>query len=269
MIKALTPPLLVDLYRAAHPTGIVFRGSYKTWDDADKQTTGYDADTILDRVRGAALRVKSGAASCERDSVVFMTPQYSFPLITILLRVAQQNGGRLTVLDFGGALGSSYYQCRDFLDGVCALRWCVVEQPKYVACGQREFQNEVLSFFESVEACVAEVHPDVVLLSGVLQYLPEPIRLLDQLAEIGAAFIVIDRTPIAACGKEVLSVQHVPAAIYRSSYPVWLFNEERLKTPLRTRYEEIAVFDAVDGELGQGRLKARFKGFIFRRKVEA
>jgi putative methyltransferase (TIGR04325 family) len=212
------------------------------------------------------LKVRQGEAIAERDSVLFETPQYPFPLIATLLRAAQESQGNLSVLDYGGALGSSYYQCRDFLHGLKTLRWCIVEQPKFVACGQREFQNDTLYFYESVEASIAEAHPQVVLLSGVLQYLAKPVQLLNQLVAIGAAFIVIDRTPIVVCGQQVISVQHVPETINGSSYPVWLFNEEHLKSPFRGKYDELAVFDAVDGQLGHGALKARFKGFIYRQK---
>ena len=266
MLRALTPPVFAECYRSLRRTGIVFRGSYQTWEDACKHAKGYDADNILRRVRGATLKVRQGEAIAERDSVLFETPQYPFPLIATLLRAAQESQGNLTVLDYGGALGSSYYQCRDFLHGLKTLRWCIVEQPKFVACGQREFQNDTLYFYESVEASIAEAHPQVVLLSGVLQYLAKPVQLLNQLVAIGAAFIVIDRTPIVVCGQQVISVQHVPETINGSSYPVWLFNEEHLKSPFRGKYDELAVFDAVDGQLGHGALKARFKGFIYRQK---
>lgn len=265
-LKQIVPPFLVEYCKLFLGSGITFRGVFGSWNEAARNAEGYDAEQILQKVRTATLKVVHGQAAYERDSVVFDTPVLPFPLIAVLLRAAQKNQGNLTVLDYGGALGSSYYQCREFLCGLKTLRWCIVEQPKFVACGQREFQNDILYFCENVEASIAEAHPQVVLLSGVLQYLAEPVQLLNQLVAIGAAFIVIDRTPIVVCGKQVISVQHVPETIYRSSYPIWLFNEEQLKTPFRTRYEELAVFDAIDGQLGHGVLKTRFKGFIFRRK---
>jgi hypothetical protein len=91
-------------------------------------------------------------------------------------------------------------------------------------------------------------------------------QFLKQLVAIGAVFIVIDRTLIMVCGKKVISVQHVPETIYRPGYPIWLFNEGQLKTPFKTRSEDLADFDAIDVQLRHGVLKTRFKGFIFRRK---
>lgn len=265
IVHALTPPILLEAYQAICQKRITFRGTYESWEEARKHSSGYDADAILDRVKDAARKVRSGAAVCERDSVLFDTPLYPFPLLTTLLRAALEHDGRLTVLDFGGALASSYYQCRDFFSGLQSLRWCVVEQPKFVACGKQEFQTDVVRFYESVESCVKEESPTVILMSGVLQYLPAPLKILAEVSRIGAPFIIIDRTPVALSGQQAISVQHVPSTIMRSSYPVWLFNEEQLKKPLHGLYEEIATFDAVDGKIGEGNLKVRFIGVIFQR----
>lgn len=270
-LKAWVPPRIADLYRQIRASGIQFRGSYRDWAAAERHAEGYDAGQILEKVRSATQQVIRGEAASERDSVLLETVPYPFPLIAILLRAALENQGGLNVLDFGGALGSSYYQCRDFLARVPLLRWCVVEQTHYVECGQREFENDILCFRDSVEACAQVAPPHVILASGVLQYMPDPARILGLFVQTGADYIVIDRTPVSISGKQIISVQSVPSAINRSSYPLWLFNEEQLKAPLLHDYEEIACYDAVDGTLGCGRMKAEFKGFVFRKRkvVEA
>ncbi len=271
LAKAWTPPIISDSYRLLFGTGIQFRGSYSDWSTAEQHAEGYDAKQILGKVRAATRKVARGEAACERDSVLFDEVPYPFPLIAILLYAALENSGALNVLDFGGALGSSYYQCRDFLAPVSPLRWSVIEQPHYVECGQQEFENDTLRFYESIDICAQSAPPQLVLASGVLQYMPDPSRVLGDLMQTGANYIVIDRTPVSLSGKQVISVQTVPRAINPSSYPLWLFDEDQLKSPLLHDYEELASFDAVDGVLGSGCLTARFKGFVFRKKkiVEA
>lgn len=259
------PPAFVAWVRP----GIRFRGPYASWAEAARDAEGYDAPRIVAKVRDAMRKVVQGEAICERDSVLFAEPIYPFPLIALLQRAAAENERGLTVLDYGGALGSSYYQCRDFLGRIEPLRWWIVEQPAFVECGRREFENGILRFFESIEDCVAQGRPDVVLLSGVLQYLPDPSAILQNVRRIEAPYIVVDRTPIATNNKQAIAVQIVPSSINRSSYPARLFNEEALKTSLLGAYAQIASFDAVDGELGTGRLRARFKGFIFQRRDHA
>jgi len=259
------PPAFVAWVRPR----VRFRGPYASWAEAEREAEGYDAPRIVEKVRDATRRVVQGEAVCERDSVLFKEPIYPFPLIAILERAAAENGRGLTVLDYGGALGSSYFQCRGFLDQIKSLHWRIVEQPAFVECGRREFENEIIQFFESIEDCVVQGRPDVVLLSGVLQYLPEPAAVLQSVRRIAASYVVIDRTPIAANNKQVIAVQIVPSRINRSSYPAHLFNEQALKAPLLDTYTQIASFDAVDGELGTGSLRARFKGFIFQRQGSA
>lgn len=110
LIKDLLPPAVLRAYRRVAATGIRFSGDHESWDGARATSTGYDGEEILRRARDAALKVKRGEARFERDSIILAEPEYSFPMLATLLRVAARRDGELTVLDFGGALGSSYRQ---------------------------------------------------------------------------------------------------------------------------------------------------------------
>ena len=122
-------------------------GNFKSWEDASQCCQkGYDDDIILDKVRVATREVVAGRAAFERDSVLFYHAEYNWPLLTALWRLRAQCHNGIGVLDFGGALGSTYWQNRKMFDGIGRLRWCVVEQPKTVACGQ-ESSKTSSSFF--------------------------------------------------------------------------------------------------------------------------
>lgn len=265
-LKAWLPPALADAYKKRALLGVHFRGDFPDWETAAARAEGYDSAQILERVRWATQQVVSGKAAGERDSVLFDQTPYPFPVIALLLRAATESGGHLSVLDFGGALGSSYHQCKDFLRELRALHWNVVEQAHYVRVGQLEFESESLHFHETVSAASQASPPQVVLASGVLQYMPDPDEVLKSFVSTEAEYIIIDRTPFALDGRQVISTQSVPSSINASSYPLWLFSEKHLKAPLLPRYDEIASFPAVDGILGYGSLKAVFKGFIFKKK---
>jgi putative methyltransferase (TIGR04325 family) len=193
------------------------------------------------------LRVRDGTAAWERDSVEFAEIEYSFPVLAALLYVASRNRNRLSVLDFGGALGGSYYQNRGFLAHLERLRWRVVEQPHFVAAGRKHFENEALGFVDGLEQCVATETPDVILLSSVLQYLEDPFAFLGRLAALGVPFVLIDRTPVLRTGKSRISVQVVPPHIYAASYPCWLFAESELLAPMAGGYAVRLRFDAHAG----------------------
>ena len=186
MAKSLFPPIIVSglrrlggLLTAQIDSEVIrFVGDFASWADASAASTGYAASEILEKTRTAMRKVRDGEAVYERDSIIFDETQHSFPLLAGLLRVATANESRLSVLDFGGALGSSYFQCRQFLSVAKQLRWSVVEQPAHVACGQAEFANDELHFYGTIDECLVSERPNVLLLSGVVQYLREPYKVI-------------------------------------------------------------------------------------------
>lgn len=266
MARKWIPAEVLRLSRAWLRYGVVFSGEFDSWQEASVKGRGYDAPEILAKVAEATRAVKNGAAVFERDSVLFSEPHYPYPLIAGLLRAAARHGGRLSVVDFGGSLGSSYYQCRDFLRDLPEVRWCVVEQPQFVRKGREEFGDGVLSFADSIEEACAAVAPNVIVFSGVLQYLPDPWSVLRQADESGVHSIIIDRVSVIQGAHDVISVQKIPKRISASSYPIRLFTRDSLLNPLEKRYAVLAEFDAVDGILGGLLRPVAYRGYILELK---
>lgn len=241
--KKWLPPALISHIKPLLRQGIYYSGNYPDWATASAHASGYDAAMILERVRQATAKIIAGGAKYERDSVLFEKVQHSFPVLAGLLRAAGENGNQLSVLDFGGSLGSSYYQCRDFLLILPSLKWGIVEQENFVKCGSDQFENEHLKFYYTISECIQQANPNVVLLSSVLQYLAEPYVVLDELINSGITYIIIDRTVFSKDEKDHIAVQHVPPSIYKASYPIRIFGEQSLLGVFRGRYELIADFD--------------------------
>jgi len=135
-LREWTPPRIAEAVRNSSRARITFEGPVPSWEEARIASGGYDDASILDKVRDATLKVKHGEAAYERDSVIFPAVAYTWPLLAGLMSTAALHDGRLSVLDFGGSLGSSYFQNRAFLDTLSDVSWGVVEQRHYVACGQ-------------------------------------------------------------------------------------------------------------------------------------
>jgi putative methyltransferase (TIGR04325 family) len=256
IIKRILPARITALL-----TGFFYgwHGKYSTWEEAKKRSSGYDSDLILNKVSISAGKVRDGEAVYERDSVLFDEINYSYPVLSALLWIAAQNKGRLNVLDFGGALGSSYYQNKKFLDSIKEVNWCVVEQPDFTREGLQNFSTDRLHFFYSIEDCFKTYKVDVILLSSVLQYLSEPYTLLDQFLSKKTKFIIIDRTPFIV-GDDRITIQRVHPSIYDATYPCWFFNKEKLISYLSPKYENFFEFDALD----RANIKSEFKGILFR-----
>ena len=250
-IKLLTPPIFLQGYHALRGNlvserGIHLTGDYPSWQAAMKDSTGYDSGIILEKTRAALLKVKNGEAVYERDSVLFDEIQYSWPLLVALMWVAARSNGNLNVLDFGGSLGSTYFQNRAFFADLYEVRWNIVEQEQHVEAGKKWFEDDRLKFYASLEACLAATRPKVILLSGVLQYLPDPYGLLDRLSTLPCETLIIDRTPFFDGSTDRLCVQHVPAEIYPATYPSWIFSLEHLRAYCKEHWDIVAEFDGFD-----------------------
>lgn len=245
---------------------IWFRGNYKTWAEARQASTGYDAPAILEKVRAATLKVLSGEAACERDSVALERIEYSLPLLVCLLYAASRCGNRLDVIDFGGSLGSSYWQNRHFLAHLDHLRWSVVEQPHFVSVGQAEIATAVLRFFPSIAASLADGPADVILLSSVIQYLEEPFAFFTSIASAGAQFVVLDRTSFFVDDlPDRITVEDVHPSVYSGSYPAWFFNLARFRAFVRdSGYRIVEEFDSWERWTVQG-APAQNKCFLLER----
>jgi len=251
-LKQLFPPFMLKLFRLAigHKQEVknvikpIWQGNYQSWNEAIKNTSGYEASQILEQCKNALLKVKNGEAVYERDSVIFNEVHFNYGLLAALLKAANENNGELIVIDFGGSLGSSYFQNRNFLNPIKKLKWCIVEQKHFVDCGNQFFADENLEFYYSIEACLVKNKPNVLLISGVIQYLEKPYEWLQKFVDFQIPYIIIDRLSLVRSGEDVLTVQNVPDEIYKASYPAWFFNKDKFEKILFNHYNLIAYFDS-------------------------
>ncbi|MCC7050652.1 MAG: methyltransferase, TIGR04325 family [Bacteroidia bacterium] len=245
-------------------TGLFYgwSGNYKTWEEASAKCTGYHTDEIINRVKNAVLKVKNGEAAFERDSVLFNKIVYSFPLLSAL-SVAAIDCKQLNVLDFGGSLGSSYFQNRNFYINKLPFSWNVVEQEHFVKAGKHDFEDDYLKFYYTIEDCLKEKQIDVLVLSSVLQYLPNPFDFIEYFLKFNFKYIVIDRAPVLLYGENRICIQKVPKAIYNAQYPCWLLNNDELKNIFLKNYT--LLFEEETQE-SININNAAFKAFFFRKE---
>jgi putative methyltransferase (TIGR04325 family) len=267
------PPALAQVIRGK--TAVSWHGDYSSWEDARKLSTGYEHGVILDKVKKASLKVKSGEAVFERDSVIFNEVHYSWPLLAGLMWIAALSKGELNVIDFGGALGSTYFQNRKFLRTLSRVRWNIVEQKHFVDVGKKYFvdvgkkyfEDDELRFHYDIENCLGKFSPNTIIFSGVIPYIERPYALLKKIKSIGFEFILFDRTSFMLEGKDRLTVQEVSPKIYPSSYPCWFFNKEKFFSFFNDDYELIATFNALAGEMKIDKKQSGFdKGMIFKQR---
>ncbi|KKP37070.1 MAG: hypothetical protein UR23_C0008G0003 [Candidatus Roizmanbacteria bacterium GW2011_GWA2_32_13] len=255
LLKNILPPILAKLIQKKPKYG--FFGNYKTWQEAQADSIGYDSSVILEKVKNSLLKVKNGEVAYERDSVLFGKVEYSWPVLAGLLWTASQKENTLKVLDFGGSLGSSYFQNLNFFKHLKNIRWNIVEQNNFVKCGKEFFEDDNLKFYPSIEDCLFANEIDVLLASSSIQYLEDPYSFLHKIIDSNFEYIIIDRTPFLK-NEDRITIQKVNPKIYNAVYPAWLLNENKFIKIIEGRYERIADWESYFGTI-------KLKGFILKK----
>ena len=272
LIKLVTPPLFIHLAKrlsdkwSAAPYGL--SGEYRSWAEAMAASTGYDSEVILEKTKVALLKVKTGEAIYERDSVLFDEIEYAWPVLAGFMWVAARCGGTLNVLDFGGSLGSTYFQNRVFLSALSNTRWNIVEQASHVGIGKVFFEDDHLRFYADIAGCLAETRPNIVLLSSVLQYLECPYAVFDQILALPCNYVIVDRTSFWNGPTDRLCVQTVPPSIYPATYPSWILSRSQFHNHLHLHkdWKVVATFDNPDKLAGP--IDFVYQGVIIARNTQ-
>lgn len=246
-----------------------YEDGYATWDSAYDAADGYDSESVLSAVLEATLAVRRGEAAFERDSMLFDEAEYPWPLLSAVMWAAARNGGRLDVLDVGGALGSTFSLLSPFLDSLPLVHWSVVEQASFVAAAsEHRLGGQRLQFFNTIDECLGQRRPNMAILSSVLQYLEDPEETLQRVTDSSVDVLMIDRTPFSDSPEVQLAVQHVPSSIYRSSYPMWILSRNVLKTQLERDWLLVGEARAEPGDaVTASGLPFRFEAMIYVRRT--
>jgi putative methyltransferase (TIGR04325 family) len=266
-IKKIIPPFFLDFY-SNHISRYGFKGDFKDWPTAQKFSGSYDNEVILNKTKNALLKVKNGEAVYERDSFLFNKIEYSWPVLASLLYIANNNDGRLNLIDFGGSLGSSYYQNINFLKTLEELSWNIVEQENFVNCGKENFTNEHVRFYERIKDCLSENSPSAAFFSASLQYLSNPYEILDEICAANIKHVLIDRLTVNN-KRDIITVQKVNPIIYKASYPLWIFKKDKiLEYFTKNNYELFVDFDTLGREFAikKTNIKGYHRGYFFKLK---
>ena len=179
-------------------------------------------------------------------------------LLYCLLLISKK---KLYVVDFGGALGTTYRQNKKYLDALSVpKKWGIVEQSEYVQIGRSEFQDNTLHFYESFSSIKFDI--DLIMLNGSLCYLKNPYKILDNIKSLKPKYVLFTRTPFVKSEEDELSIQIVSENIYKASFPIWSFSELKIINYLSDLYD---VFESWDDYL-QADKDIVAKGILFKLK---
>ena len=239
-IKQVTPPCLISLARKLRSKIVSTQfygveGNFATWQEAldfcanHQHKEAYESFDILEKVANAIQEVRKGNAEFERDSFLFYKKDYNFQLLSALFLAFNGIDGdeSIQVVDFGGSLGSTFFQNRSLFNTMNrSVVWNVIEQKQFVERGRKEvpeiyFYNTIEEYIDSGGQC------DILLLSSVLEYMEYPYEILRNLLKYKWKYIIIERSQYSPYGEDRIMVQTVPPTIYDAQYPLWLRSEDK------------------------------------------
>jgi putative methyltransferase (TIGR04325 family) len=239
-IRSLTPPIIVAPARSLlrRWPELRFEGNFITWKDAQRQCEGYSTKEIVDKVSEATDFVIKNPNYIERDGVIIERGEPPFHLLWCLEKTASEFG-ELKVLDFGGALGSHYRSIRQYFPEGAKVTWSIIEQGSFVKLAPK-YETRELKFFENVESLIQNQRtPNIIILSSVLQYIPNTLQVIERLSEIGAKYLFIDRTPMLQGKETAIVVQKIPASIYKATYAANLIGSETYRRTLHQKWKTV------------------------------
>lgn len=223
IISLIIPPVFYKIL----PRKYGYMGNYKSWEDAVKHSDGYASDIIVKKVVDSSAKVRDGLATFERDTILYEKVRPTWHILSWLLYVSIKNNNELNIVDFGGSLGTSYYQSINYLKDIVTIRWNIVEQKKLVDEGRKKFSNKNFSFYYTVEEALNVNKANVILISGSLHYIEKPYEFLKKIVELKFDYILFDKVPVFLKNEpDRICVQKVFPEIFKASLPMHIFNKD-------------------------------------------
>jgi putative methyltransferase (TIGR04325 family) len=264
LVKQLVPPLLLKSLKRAPPLFSSFDEAYKACPNG-----AYENESIVKVV-------------VEKNRIFRQTirasPIFNLGDLRTLIAVGLANTqGTLKVLDFGGGAGGYHYTiAKAFLGNGSKLKWNIVETPAMVKEGKLIADVE-LNFFDNISDAKNDLGAvDLVLSSGALQYCPNPLGFLSELAEVGAKNIFVTRIPLSESDKSLISIQvsklsengpgPLPAGLDEKSvsYPITFASRHEVEKILRERYEIVFSIKEDTGTYSAGKKRIDLYGYFCR-----
>lgn len=261
LIKQIVPPILLKLLKIKR-SSTYWVGNFNSWDEAKNHSTGYDQDKIINKVFDSTMQVIAEKAAFEKDSMLFLESKLN-PDFFAAFSYACSISPDLSIIDFGGALGSTYWQHRKLLKNFNIKDWKIVEQERFIKVSKPIIEaSSVLSFHSSLEEANTNPEKTFFMSSATIQYLNNPYEVLEKIVNEKFQFLFLDRVAFNFFEDDKITIQKVHMPIYEATYPAWFLNENKFLSFISERYDMVFEFQGRD----VANLPSYYKGFLFERK---
>ena len=135
-----------------------------------------------------------------------LNPKNTFLLSTISQYINVFLKKEITILDFGGACGTHYYEMKRLIPQHIAIKWYVVETEQMVKSAiEKGLNNTELEFVTNIKDVKNKV--DIIYSSCALGYVPNPYEFTMKLLSLEANYILIDRMVFNNSNSDFITIQ--------------------------------------------------------------
>ena len=253
-VRDFVPPIvarMVDRARAARTAG---PKRYRSYADAMRACgKGYGEEEIA-RVVLEKTIVYKGQLDASGPLAVSPTDAYGLLSVAQLLAGSEPARREFAVLDLGGACGAHYFTFKKFFGDRIRLKWVVVETEVMCRFAERLRTDDLTFLPDLSEALRSLGTPDLLHVSGVLQWVEKPYEMLDKLVKTGARYLLLSRLALTAKSEDLVTVHRsmlswngkgpLPPGMQdrEVAYPYVFLSEHKL-APYLAGYERVAEFD--------------------------
>lgn len=159
--------------------------------------------------------------------------------------------------------GVEYFMLKNTLGESYFEYWNILERKDFVDVFNMEVCDRTLKF--SCDLSKIKENVDVVIISGALQYLPNPIEVLKNVIKMKPQCVLITRTPFWEKKQRLtkqLSWKQESNWKERLSYPFFLMNEKLVMKLFENKYKKL-----IDFPMTQKMFVTRYKGSVKYRAI--
>jgi putative methyltransferase (TIGR04325 family) len=213
----LAPQGLVSLVRARRqPSLELWEGVYTSYDQVPVHGAAYESDAwLLPRIESSAALKRQLDAGLGPTLPI----ESRYLLLPALASALLSRRSRLSVLDFGGAVGIGYLKLRATFTQLDACEYYVVDNAPTCEAGERLFAGVPRLHFTSTLDGVPAA--DIVFMSGVLQYLSDFAGTVRDLARrFSPELFLLTLVPVGDFRTFASAQVNLPG----TRMPAWFFN---------------------------------------------
>ena len=221
----LLPPQIKIFVRASLSRIVGFK-SVSSWAQGVKQSSGYDTANTAVPFLANTKKMLLDLSKLSHTSSRFQ--QIATAMMFCLAETGFDESHTYRILDVGGGGGDYYFYFQKFIPGL-QLNWTVLET-KTFAESFKSGTTDQISWIDSVD--FLEPAYDIVLMSGVLQYIEEWNYVLETVAKV-SNFMILNRLPLTPSNDDRVALQRSKYGKMRNSYPAHFFSESKFLATIR------------------------------------